>query len=274
MSECVNNYYVFNDKIKKSEDFDEKYLKEGKSLYEVIRIIQGVPLYVEKHLERLQYSSKLTGENVWLDSKKIEEYIIELVNANKVEAGNVKIVFNFNKENNFMMYFIKHKYPTQDMYHKGVSTILYHGERNNPNAKVIDSDFRKKVNIEIDSKKAYEAILVDRDGNITEGSKSNIFMVKDNEVLTAPLKDVLPGVTRAVIMELCSKLGLDVKESKVHYNDIKKFDALFICGTSPKVLPISRVDEFKFESANNVVLNRIKCKYDEHINKYVKSKRN
>ena len=83
---------------------------------------------------------------------------------------------------------------------------LYFGERENPNAKIINLSFREKVNKKIREKNAYEAILVDRKGYITEGSKSNIFMIKDNMLLTSPVKAVLPGVTRGEIIDIAEEV--------------------------------------------------------------------
>lgn len=272
MSECIKNFYIFNGEVKNSDGFDNKYLKEGKALYEVIRIIDGIPLYLEKHLERLRNTAKLEADKLWLTIDEIKLSMEKLIEINKVKEGNIKMVFNFNQNNNFLVYFVKHSYPTEHMYSEGVKTILYHGERNNPNAKVIDMDFRNKVTDEINKNKAFEAILVDRNGHITEGSKSNIFMIQGNEVITSPCDKVLPGVTRAMIIDVCNNIGIKVREEKFHYNNINKLDALFISGTSPKVLPIKQVGEFCFNSSKNNILNKIREGYDRNIENYIKEK--
>lgn len=272
MSECIQEFYILNGEKKPVKDFNEKYLKEGTSLYEVIRIIEGVPLYLEQHLKRLENTAKLAENNLWLTIDDIQENIKKLIEINKVKIGNIKMVFNFNKENNFLVYFVKHSYPENHMYEEGVKTIFYHGERNNPNAKVIDVSFRSKVTEEINKQEAFEAILVDREGYITEGSKSNIFMIVGNKVITSPVNKVLPGVTRAMIIEVCNKLGIEVKEEKISYKEIDKLDALFISGTSPKVLPIKQVDNIQFKSSENPILQSIKEGYDQDINEYIHKK--
>ena len=77
------------------------------------------------------------------------------------------------------------------LYTEGVKTILYYGERENPNAKIVNDNFRAKVTEEIKKSNAFEAILVDRNGLITEGSKSNIFAIKDGKLITAKAEAVL-----------------------------------------------------------------------------------
>ncbi|HDK7174875.1 TPA: aminotransferase class IV [Clostridium botulinum] len=274
--ECFNEFFIENEKIKERGSFEESFLKEGKSLYEVIRIIDGAPLFLKSHLERFYNSAKLEGLNLWLDEEEIKENINRLIEINKVSIGNIKLVFNFNKgrNNNFLCYFLKHNYPEGIEYKKGVKTILYHGERENPNAKVINMDFRKIVGEKIKEEKAYEAILVDRNGYITEGSKSNIFMIKDGKVITAPIEKVLPGITRQNIMDVCKNLNLKVEEEKVHYKDIDKLEGLFISGTSPKVLPIKSVDEIEFKSSENKLILSIMEGYNKAIEEDVKGYKN
>ncbi|APF27959.1 aminotransferase class IV family protein [Clostridium sporogenes] len=274
--ECFNEFFIENEKIKERDSFEESFLKEGKSLYEVIRIIDGAPLFLKSHLERFYNSAKLEGLNLWLDEEEIKENINRLIEINKVSIGNIKLVFNFNKgkNNNFLCYFLKHNYPEDIEYKKGVKTILYHGERENPNAKVINMDFRKIVGEKIKEEKAYEAILVDRNGYITEGSKSNIFMIKDGKVITAPIEKVLPGITRQNIMDVCKNLNLKVEEEKVHYKDIDKLEGLFVSGTSPKVLPIKSVDEIEFKSSENKLILSIMEGYNKAIEEDVKGYKN
>ncbi|ENK0555942.1 aminotransferase class IV [Clostridium sporogenes] len=274
--ECFNEFFIENEKIKERGSFEESFLKEGKSLYEVIRIIDGAPLFLKSHLERFYNSAKLEGLNLWLAEEEIKENINRLIEINKVSIGNIKLVFNFNKgkNNNFLCYFLKHNYPEDIEYKKGVKTILYHGERENPNAKVINMDFRKIVGEKIKEEKAYEAILVDRNGYITEGSKSNIFMIKDGKVITAPIEKVLPGITRQNIMDVCKNLNLKVEEEKVHYKDIDKLEGLFVSGTSPKVLPIKSVDEIEFKSSENKLILSIMEGYNKAIEEDVKGYKN
>ncbi|MDS1002923.1 aminotransferase class IV [Clostridium sporogenes] len=274
--ECFNKFFIDNSEVKETSFFKENWLKEGKSLYEVIRIIDGAPLFLKSHLERFYNSAELENLDLWLNEDEIKENIDKLIEMNEVSIGNIKLVFNFNenKDNKFLCYFLKHNYPADIEYKKGVKTILYHGERENPNAKVINMDFRKIVGEKIKEEKAYEAILVDRNGYITEGSKSNIFMIKDNKVITAPIEKVLPGITRQNIIDVCKNLNLKIEEEKVHYKDIDKLEGLFISGTSPKVLPIKYVDKIEFKSSENRLIQNIIKGYDKAIEDDIKDYKN
>jgi len=265
MSQCIEKVFLYNNELKDKKEFNESEFKHGKSIYEVIRIIDGKPLFLKLHLSRMENSARITNLRLWLDEKNIKNSILKLIRANEISIGNIKIIFNFCEKNTFLAYFLPYNYPSLEDYKVGVDTIFYHGERENPNAKVINHEFRDKVDSIIKEKNVFEAILVDNRGNITEGSKSNIFMIKGNSIVTAPLKNVLPGTTRKIVMDICGKIGLEVLEEDVNYKNIEKFDALFISGTSPKVLPIKKVENVKFDSSNNKVLLKIIKAYDKEI---------
>ncbi|MCY6353942.1 aminotransferase class IV [Clostridium sp. ZS2-4] len=270
MPECFREKFILNDEVKSCDEFKEELLNKGKSLYEVIRIIRGVPLFLEDHLERLENSASVIGKELWMNKIEIENKIQKLCRENNVFEGNVKIIFNNRDEKKtFLVYFIKHNYPTEGMYKNGVSVALYNAERENPNAKVINMNLRETTNKIIKEKGVYEVILVDKDGYITEGSRSNIFMIKGNNVYTSPLEHVLPGITRKYILYVCKGLGLQVIEKKIKYNEIDQLDALFISGTSPKVLPICLVENNRY-NPGNIIVQQIKKGYDKIIENYIK----
>lgn len=225
---------------------------EEKVIYEVLRVIDGKPVFLEEHIRRMENSFKLVGQEFPLKYNDISLRIRELVKGENKTIGNIKLTYGLNSKE-FKVFFIQHSYPTNEMYEEGVKTILYFGERTNPNAKIVNDDFRSKVNAKISKNNAFEAILVDRNGYITEGSKSNIFMVKGSELITSPVKAVLPGVTRGKIIELAHKTGIKVREEEFSFKDIDKLDGMFISGTSPKVLPINKVDAIKLNPHNDII---------------------
>ncbi|MBU3190727.1 aminotransferase class IV [Clostridium bowmanii] len=289
MDKCMNEYFLFGDEFKRSEEFGNYDMSVGKSLYEVIRVSEGLPIFLMEHLNRLENSADIMKYTMRVTRDQIINGIIMLIDKNKICNGNVKLVVNYdpNKgsgENNsllnerFLIYFIPHSYPTEQQYNEGVKTITYHGERINPNAKVINSDFREKVNQQIANSGVYEAILVDDNGFITEGSKSNIFMVIGSTVVTSKVENVLPGITRQFIIKSCQNLNIDFQERNIYEKDIESLTGLFISGTSPEVLPIQCVDSFFFNSSKNSIINSIMVEYqrelDNNKQKFVKFLKN
>lgn len=272
MKECVSKYFSTNGKIESQENFEKVYpYNEKKIIYEVIRVINGYPLFLEEHMNRMDNSVVISKTNYKHSSTEIESDIKKVIEKCNIVNGNIKVVL---WQGGSMVFEINHSYPSIDMYNEGVPTILYFGERENPNAKIINNDFRGKVNKEIAKNNVFEAILVNNDGNITEGSKSNIFMVKDGVVYTAPVKGVLPGITRDKIIEACRMINVQVKEEDISYKEVENLDGLFISGTSPKVLPIKKIGEKEFFSSKNEIIEGISAAYDEIIDRDIEKVKN
>lgn len=268
MTEAVMSSFIHNGNIYNVSEFDKVYSEKYPSIYEVIRIIDKVPIFLEEHYERLRHSAEIIGYKLNLSTENIKENINKMIELNNVDNYNIKIVLNdFNLNLNKYYYFIKSTYPEPEMYEKGVNTCLFYAVRENPNAKIINTKLRNEINNILNEKKYYEAILVNND-EITEGSRSNIFFIKDDCLYTAPLSKVLPGITRQKILYLCSKNNINVLETPIHVNEIENFDAAFISGTSPKVLPISKIDNISFDAKNKLLL-KIMNIYDEEIKLYI-----
>ncbi|CAM2813857.1 aminotransferase class IV [Hathewaya histolytica] len=257
MSSARKQFYIFNGSLEKEEKNLEEILNQGDIVYEVIRIIEGFPLFLKEHMDRLHNSCSLINIQCPIKQEEVFRHIRELSASNEIDFGNIKIVLNSNSLE-YAIYFIPHYYPTEEEYEDGVKTILYNGERKNPNAKIVDMSFRKTVTEKIKKENAYEAILIDKNGNITEGSKSNIFMVKGDVVLTAPVEGVLPGITRNKIINVIKDLGISFEEKYVKDDEINSLQGLFISGTSPKVLPINKVETISFNPKNKIIIDIMK----------------
>jgi branched-chain amino acid aminotransferase len=288
MDKCINTFFLFQDEIKNCEEFENYNISIGKSLYEVIRISDGIPIFLMEHLLRLENSARIMKYNLSITRDEIINRILKLIYRNNVQDGNLKIVINYRQSdedednNNFnerlLVYFIPHAYPSKHQYDEGVKTITYQVERSNPNAKVIDNMFRQKINAQINNKNVYEAILVDDAGFITEGSRSNIFMVQGSTILTSKVENVLPGITRQFIIKICEKLNIKFEEKNIHESELELLTGLFISGTSPKVLPIKSVDQISFHSSKNPIINSIMKEFEvelyENKQKFVKYMQN
>ena len=265
--EAILKYYLEDGHIEEISNYTKDADAKERIIYEVFRVANGVPLFYEDHIKRLESSFKLTNKVFSYKYDKVKEYILRLIKANDIKFGNIKLTFDV-KTDTMKIISIKHSYPTKEMYDNGVNTILYHGERKNPNAKIVDSNFRSRVTEQINKYSAFEAILVNNNGYITEGSKSNIFMIKDGKLYTSPLEDVLPGVTRGRIIGVSKNNNIKFEERNIKYQDIEKYDALFISGTSPNILPIAKVDDIEFD-VNNNTMRELMDRFNENVENYI-----
>ena len=274
ISEIEEKYMIINGRIIPASETGDIWASSSRTIYEVIKVISGIPLFLEKHMERLEASARLINYSVTNISNNILKSITELIKANDSPEKNMKIIV-YNMENtvpDFMAYFIRSSYPTPEQYETGVHGILLKEERSNPNAKVVNSGYKERVAAALAEAKAYEALLVNREGEITEGSRSNIFFVRNGKVLTAPKGNVLIGITRVYVFELCKKLGIEIIEEPILVSVLGEMDGVFMTGTSPKILPISTIGDMSFSSSKNPVIKALIKSYDDVVEKYIKEK--
>ncbi len=273
---CNKEFFIHNFKIKHCTEFDESVFTTGISIYEVIRIEQGIPLFLEDHLNRLFYSADISNLSINESYCDIETLISELIQKNNTNEGKIKLIIRFDKKNgsneqDFLIYFTPHYFPSVKEYKYGVKIGLCRTIRSNPNAKILNTEARRKANNTIVEENLFEVLLINHEGFITEGSRSNIFFIKDNMVITPPEKDVLNGITRKNILKICRLNKIEIIEKKVHYSELKSMDTMFLTGTSLKALPVRLFEEIEF-STNHKILNRIIELYEESIIRYVSSK--
>jgi branched-chain amino acid aminotransferase len=260
----VHKYFIFNGELKCNETFTPSENEGG--IYEVFRTVNGMPLFFDEHIDRFFGSASLSELEIPFDKKQIKEFLKKLIQKNNVEAGNVLLSF----KTNLKAFFIPHKYPVKNDYFEGVTCGILKAERKNPNAKVFQTQVRIQANTLIQDKNYYEVLLTDHKNRITEGSRSNVFFVKNNQLLTPPAHEVLLGITRQKTFQLAKQAGIQLIEDDIFINDLGNFNSAFITGTSPKLLPVKSIENVNFNPNNTVVQQLIKA-YEKLIQEYILS---
>ncbi len=260
----IHSYYIDNEDAVKIEN-NELDSPEGE-IYEVIRISDGIPLFVEDHIDRFFNSASLAGLVTGLCANNIENRIKQLITITRVNNGNIRFSFL----NRFRAIFIPHTYPGEADFKEGVPCRLLHTERVNPQAKTMQVNIREAAGQLIKETGCYEVLLVDHDNHVTEGSRSNVFFVRNNCFYTPSSSDVLPGTTRKRIIALIGNLGWPLVEGKINVSNLPPFEAAFITGTSPKILPINKIENYSFRT-DNLLMRELMKKYDELVDEYLRN---
>ena len=91
-----------------------------------------------------------------------------------------------------------------------------------------------------------EALLLDMNGYVAEGPGANVFYEKDGRLFTPSLGNILPGITRATVLEICEELGIPVEEKLFTTDELKEADTVFYCGTAAEVIGWESLDDVKF----------------------------
>lgn len=270
MGEAFLKYFLHNDNKYETSDFDNIYKENAPSIYEVIRIIDKIPLFLEEHYQRLKNSASLLGKQISMSFDSTKTNIEKIIELNDVSNYNIKIVVNnFSKNTDYYFFFIKSSYPDEELYKLGIKTFLYDSIRENPNAKIINKSLRGEIDELLYKKNCYEALLVNKSGEVTEGSRSNAFFIREGKIYTSPKGDVLMGITRQRIIKLCMENGINVIESPILSRSLNTYEAAFISGTSPKILPISSIDDISFSTSNKTLLRTMDI-YNGEIDNYIK----
>jgi branched-chain amino acid aminotransferase len=261
MNECFGRNFILNGELQQVEMFDISLVYEGESIYEVIRMVDGNPLFFSDHMERLASSVKFQNKELLADVNALKKNIHTLTISDRKKEVNLKIVFNYNNGSaNYLVYFIEPNYPSDDQFRNGVKGILYFANRKDPESKVINHKLRSSIYNKLIQEGAYEALLVDKNNLITEGSRSNIFFLKNETLVTAPDNLILNGITRRYILNICRENSITVELKCVNANDHSEYEAVFMTGTSPMVLPFYCIND-KFFNARHSLIENLRSLY-------------
>lgn len=270
MSEFAGHAFLYNGK---EQSIDQQHIvgaliKENPALYEVVRIEDGVPLFLEDYLLRLENSFDSINKVKLYSNEEISNSIQRLIKINHHKNGPVKLVFGVGDVPFFIVFLMKAHLPKPEEYITGVQTVLLEEERKNPSAKIWNESLRNKSTKLIEEQQVYEAILVNESGYITEASRSNVFFITSDIVYTTPVDFVLPGITRKKVLEVCREKSIEVNFKSIHKNDLSLYHACFLTGTARQVVPIKKINDLSF-SVENKILAKITSGFDAMVSKYI-----
>lgn len=262
--EGIGNQLLINNEVV-TRDFPFSITYEGELIYEVVRIKDGYPLFWSEHLDRMIGSLNLTGQDGFKIAEEIEAYIRSFIAKSEFKNNNMKIIIgNFGEgAYEYMVYPIPSYYPDDCFYRNGAKVISLNHERINPNAKIINNDLAKKVTEIRKETDAYEVALVNTEGIVTEGSRSNLFFLRDHCVYVSQGHKILKGITLLKVIDLLKRLDVCYKEEDVFKEKLHTFDACFMTSTSNNVLPIDTIDDQQFDSSHNEIVMALMSTFEK-----------
>jgi D-alanine transaminase len=228
----------------------------GDGVYEVIPIFNGRPFRMEHHLERLKRSLACIKLTVPLTNKKFKEIIGQLIKTcdfspeqsiylqiTRGAAPFREHTFPAKAKPTIFAYCLPYTAKPINELMKGVSAITL------PDVRWQRCDI-KSINLlanillrqEALEQGAAEAILI-RDQMAVEGSSSNLFIVKDNMIITPPLNHLLlGGITRELVLELAGKHELKVAIRPIPTHELQEADEIWITSSTKEILPVVQLD--------------------------------
>lgn len=218
----------------------------GYGVYETLKLRKGLVYFVHDHVGRLYHSAGIIGICIPFSKNDVASWILQLCRKNEAADANIKILcIGGNKPGaaDIYIFLVNPLFPDRRLYSRGASVILEEGERHFPQAKSLSMlistmAYRKAVAAD-----CYDALLVNRNGSITEGTRTNIFYLKDGGVWTPPKAEVLEGVTKHKLCECLAGNGISVKSRDIKAVEIATLDGLFLTSTSSKIIPVRLIDK-------------------------------
>lgn len=219
-------------------------------IYEVLRVLDGKPVFLKEHLERLQKSWLFYHkEAMVLDN--LEAEIFDLASQKK-EPHNLRIEIQI-QDGAYTIQAVEGVYPTKAMKDEGVALATFEHQRHNPQVKAIDPELAERAKAFREEKGVYSLLYV-HEGEVGECEKANIFFVRDGLLITAKDEDVLLGVTRQKVLEIAQNLNIPVVKRTLRSNELFTMDGVFMSGTSIHVLPVRKIDELTFDAKHPLVV--------------------
>lgn len=237
-----NDYIIADGAVRPVSELEELMKWDRKEVYEVLRIKNGKPVFAHEHYERFAHSFELIGRTSLLSEEEYLAQIEKLVELCGVDDQNVRIEQHINekdgKEHTFM-YLVPTFYPTAEHFRDGVTVGYLDGERINPQAKINDQLLRGRADQALIDTGVFEVMLVNRNGEITEGSRTNFFFIKDGTVYASPTDTILSGITRMMVLKIMEEHDIPYVEQTIKAQEIGQYDAVFLTATSPDILPVA-----------------------------------
>jgi branched-chain amino acid aminotransferase len=253
----VNGEYVLKDDAKVSV-YDHGFLY-GDGVFEGIRVYNGNVYRLNEHLQRLYESAQSIMLNIPHTKEELTDIIVETLQKNKYRDAYIRLVVSRGKGNLGLDPFTCGKpgviviaeqlalFPKK-LYETGLEIITVASRRNRPDVlspKVKSLNYLNNILVKIEASLAgvSEALMLNDQGYVAEGSADNVFIVKGNTIKTPPgYLGALEGITRNAIVEIADDLGYKMKEEPFTRHDVYVADEVFLTGTAAEVIAVVKVD--------------------------------
>jgi len=233
----------------------------GDGVFEGIRAYNGIVFHLKAHIDRLYKSAHPIFLKIPLTKEQLSEAVLETLRKNNLTNAYIRLVVTRGvgdlgldprkcpKATIIIITEPLLQLHSTEKVENGINTIITWVKRNPVDTATHEMKSLNYLNsilgkIEANNTGADEAICLDKTGYVCEGVGENIFIVRDGKLLTPPLSSgALDGITRALIIRLAKKLGIEVLERNITPNELFTADEAFFTGTAAEVAPIREVNK-------------------------------
>ena len=176
----------------------------------------------------------------------LEKSVKELIEKTESKAFNLKMLLiggATKKDAELFILCLNPLYPDRKLYKTGARCISYQYERAFPQAKTLNMLQSYLAYREAKRAGAYDALLINSKGCITEGTRTNFFAMKGKKLFSPPAAEILLGVTRKAVLQVALANGYSLEERAIPLRTVASYDGAFITSTSSKIVPIARINQ-------------------------------
>ncbi|MCM8763013.1 MAG: aminotransferase class IV [Candidatus Omnitrophica bacterium] len=237
-----------------SRRFLDSGLLRGYGIFETMRAYKGNIIYLDAHLERFRNSAKFLRLKVPRAQEFLKYALYKTIRQNKIKDAYVKLAAFQGEKKTHMFIIIKkyHPYP-EKKYEQGfkikISPFRWTPDLKFSRIKTLSRGLLELAYNEAKKNGFDEAILLNQDGYVVEGSRTNIFLVKNNKLYTPSLDcGCLEGITRKVVLDLAKEKGLLSYETKLGKKDILNAEEVFLTNSLSGIMPVAICERKKIGS--------------------------
>jgi branched-chain amino acid aminotransferase len=231
----------------------------GDGVFEGIRVYSGNVFRLDAHLKRLFESAQSIMLQIPYTQEEMTQLIVETIRKNQLDSAYIRVVISRGKGNlgldpsscpkpNVIIIAEQLALYPKEFYERGIKIASVASRRNRPDVlspQVKSLNYLNNILVKLEANQAgvQEALMLNDQGYVTEGSADNIFIVKNGVVYTPPVYlGALEGITRNAIIDVARAIGYEVRESPFTRHDVYVADEVFLTGTAVEVIAVIDVD--------------------------------
>lgn len=258
---------------------DDVGVLRGYGVFDFMRAIEGVPVFLENHLDRFENSAEVIGMELPFSREKIRSVIYELIKVNALPLGYIKLVmtggvtpdgFAPGKPNLAILNDVLEN-NAQKYYDEGTSLMTYDYTRDFPTSKT--TGYVQAVKLLPQWKKdGHFDVLYHTAGRVTELSRSNIFFFKGDTLVTNE-NTILKGISRMKVLEVAGVM-FETEIRDFSLDELRAADEVFMTSTNRRVMPVIKLDEQPIGDGKvGGNCKKLLRAYDEFVSAYVEANR-
>lgn len=272
---------VYFDEDRAEVPITDRSFLTGEGLFETLRAYQGHVLFLPEHFKRFESGAKVLNLKIPVSLVKLKALVEETLHLNQLSNAVIRIYLTPQGESlgdyetapkriNLLIACHPFQPFPAEYYKKGVSC---HIVKNIIAEKGILSQIKSTHYLsrilarrEAKANQAYEGILLNQDGHVTEGASSNLFLVKSKKIMTPPLSEgLMSGVTRSKIFKIAKQDELEIEEKILSPENLFEADEVFITSSLKEVMPVSKIGDHSFPMNPNSITQQILESYHDLI---------